>query len=535
MNVKMLTTSLLLILVLFNVSPSFSVTREATSEQIESLVNAAGNGDLALVKKLIRDGIDLNNADSSGQTPLIRASYCGRFEIVRFLVDNKADLDTKNMGGYTALHWASTQNHLDVVNYLIEKGIDIKKAEENIPLLSLAAGRDLGIATALIKAGANVNGRSAESGQTPLVCAADRYSTEGTDLDIVPLLIENGADVNMHGQGSSKYSYLMKNGTALMCAVNKGNLKLIQFLIEKGANVNATDDDGKTALDWARHEGVSPEIIAFLIDHGAEEDLAAFFVDVNGMYMIVQPATGQVLGNGKIQDIPGVGIPKYVRDGQLLNTLRNGESQSIIMLTAQNFIRESDMAKPQYYGLTLHLPDLKLLKREPDPEYQADPIGSLNLNQQKFLADLDKGPFENQTVLFSSNGKFAIIAETMVKGSTQHVFPTMSFTKHPYCKTSGRFIAYDIQRNEEIGRYEIPGLQTDYRSRILLSSDGSFVFHATLAKSNQPKLFLVKIGSKSSIIEIEQDVVDTWMMAGVMFHAKRETLIKLPMMPKYDW
>ncbi len=58
--------------------------------------------------------------------------------------------------------------------------------------------------------------------------------------------------------------------TALMLAANSGNAEIVRLLIERGANINASENKkGQTALMWAAAEGHS-EIVSLLIERGAD-------------------------------------------------------------------------------------------------------------------------------------------------------------------------------------------------------------------------------------------------------------------------
>ena len=58
-------------------------------------------------------------------------------------------------------------------------------------------------------------------------------------------------------------------GTALINEVRSGNLEIVQYLVENGANINAKDDDkGRTALMFASRDG-HLEVVKYLVESGA--------------------------------------------------------------------------------------------------------------------------------------------------------------------------------------------------------------------------------------------------------------------------
>jgi ankyrin repeat protein len=72
--------------------------------------------------------------------------------------------------------------------------------------------------------------------------------------DIVELLLGRGADPNLKSDEET---------TALMCAAGKGDLRMVDALIHHGAEINARDAEGETALSWAMEakKGVIEEIL----------------------------------------------------------------------------------------------------------------------------------------------------------------------------------------------------------------------------------------------------------------------------------
>ena len=77
------------------------------------LSKASKKGDLARVHELIREGVDVNNVDSKGRTPLFCASGLGHLQVVEALLGAEADVNKASTdGGHTPLQAASRDGHL---------------------------------------------------------------------------------------------------------------------------------------------------------------------------------------------------------------------------------------------------------------------------------------------------------------------------------------------------------------------------------------------------------------------------------------
>lgn len=81
--------------------------KENNPEMVDKLVIAASKGDLAKVKELVQQGIDINSQTADGRTALIDATYNGQTEVVKYLLDNKADPNLKKQDGATALSFST--------------------------------------------------------------------------------------------------------------------------------------------------------------------------------------------------------------------------------------------------------------------------------------------------------------------------------------------------------------------------------------------------------------------------------------------
>jgi len=112
------------------------LTKGATTSSIHL---AAQIRDLAGVKVLLEEGVDVNAKDDKGITALHYAAQEGPKELAEFLIAKGADINGKDNNDYTPLYYAFWYENKDIIKLLVTKGADVNlKPEKDYPPLHYA-------------------------------------------------------------------------------------------------------------------------------------------------------------------------------------------------------------------------------------------------------------------------------------------------------------------------------------------------------------------------------------------------------------
>jgi ankyrin repeat protein len=238
----------------------FFAVREGRTEVALRLLEAGGD-----VNKAMREG---RRRSDRGPTPLILAVENGHFETAVALLDAGADPNA-HPEGYTALHaivsvrkpirgdpdppprGSGKLSSLDFVRVLASRGADLDLRLED---------------------GSSGRGRFTTTGSTPFLLAA-----RASDAPLVRLLLELGADPIIPNAD---------NCTPLLAAAGVGALgdgeesagteeeaiETVGLLLELGADVNAVDNNGETAMHGAAYQSLA-KLVQVLADRGAKVDV----------------------------------------------------------------------------------------------------------------------------------------------------------------------------------------------------------------------------------------------------------------------
>jgi hypothetical protein len=88
-------------------------------------LQAAIYGKLIEVKRLVKEGADVNYKDENGYTPLHWTTCHGDTEVMRFLIENGANVNAKNNNGWTPLHYAICYGQLNSAIVLLDNEADL--------------------------------------------------------------------------------------------------------------------------------------------------------------------------------------------------------------------------------------------------------------------------------------------------------------------------------------------------------------------------------------------------------------------------
>jgi ankyrin repeat protein len=218
-----------------------------------ALICAAQNSNSAIVTLLLKKGADPNARDNKGDTALHRASFTGQLDMVKALLERGADVNAKDEAGYTPLIISASPAsgcQLPIIKLLLEHGADpFVRTKDGDTALSLAlewgSGKDCEETIRVLK-----------TAMTPeVVKKAAQGDTAGLEA-----LLAKGAEVNAQDPDGN---------SALIMAVSNGHLDCVRLLLSRGANANAPNADNRTPLIKAI-SNQAPEIVKALAEGGAD-------------------------------------------------------------------------------------------------------------------------------------------------------------------------------------------------------------------------------------------------------------------------
>lgn len=217
---------------------SFAVGIDDLSEDYDPkspLIEAASKANIPIVRYLVERGACIEGASEKRYSPLAkfieagaRVSFQQLIETVRLLIDSGADVNASSgKDDYTPLMAACQHTRCtELIEMLLDMGafIDARAKDENTPYLLALRNNNLKAYRLLVSRGANTN--ATWRGLRPLSMLA----WEGNIPMAKMLIEETGANINARD---------VSGMTPLICAAMGGQTAMVQFLAERGADINA--------------------------------------------------------------------------------------------------------------------------------------------------------------------------------------------------------------------------------------------------------------------------------------------------------
>ncbi|XP_063924516.1 putative ankyrin repeat protein RF_0381 [Zophobas morio] len=213
-----------------------------------------------LIRRLLRRGLNINEPNKNGVSPLHLACNCGNLETAQILLAKGANINDVDYNELDALHYASssTDTNTNLITLLLDKGLNVNCVNKYgaSPLHFARKSDNIDV---LLEAGAQL--QSLDNNNNNIL----HYVSRTTD-EVIELLnyLLSAADFNVNAQNNC-------GTTPLQLACKSGNFLFVKELYEHGAELNILDNDKKSALHYALESSEqNNSFINYLIYNGID-------------------------------------------------------------------------------------------------------------------------------------------------------------------------------------------------------------------------------------------------------------------------
>lgn len=237
-----------------------TIANQTTQAGSSVLIEAITRHSPGRFQQLLEDGVNINGADDQGHTPLMHTVFqhgkhckeCRRCMHTLLQLNVETDMDNQ---GVTALHLAVMHNHLDAAKLLLEKGADIDASSPNTPLMMAVKKGQAVFVELFLTFRPNLN--IADTAKWSLI----HHAVWRDRRESLCILLEQNKNMDL---GLDLDARCEMDWTPLMhlaqYAHRPAKVHLAKLLLDHGANVDATDISGYSALYYAiTHGPASPQ------------------------------------------------------------------------------------------------------------------------------------------------------------------------------------------------------------------------------------------------------------------------------------
>lgn len=193
----------------------------------DQLIKLAEQGALSELKQQIAQGASIEQRDRNLRTPLMAATHANQIEVAKYLIEQGADVNARDAIQDSPYLYAGARGLNEILKMTLSHGADLKSVNRygGTALIPASERGHVKTVKILIDSGVDVNHIN-KLGWTALIEAIILGNGSQTYADIVTLLIEGGADVNLADASGN---------SPLALAKNKGYSNISDILKRAGA------------------------------------------------------------------------------------------------------------------------------------------------------------------------------------------------------------------------------------------------------------------------------------------------------------
>jgi len=271
-------------------------TPDIDGRTVFQIAKDQGHAAIEVLARDIQGGKTRPDQEMQAIQAILRSAQSGELAALGAGLDAHPEwIDALGGGGFqkaTALHLAVLRNQHAAARILLARGADLNRRDfpdNAAPLHFAAAHGDLEMVRLLVEAGADIEGKGDDHGVGVLGWATCFREVR---LEVASYLLDHGATLNVWTAIAldraaelrdmvaadpnlldARMTRNQHRRTPLHHAAFKNRPRMVRLLLELGADPNAGDATGATALTTASEQGADPDLVAVLLQAGSRRDL----------------------------------------------------------------------------------------------------------------------------------------------------------------------------------------------------------------------------------------------------------------------